>query len=273
MPENFAPEWEYYTPDPEVEWLFARTALIRGDFAALDLDRGGYGTAARNHGLIFGCGNPNHLRTHLAPEKPERAARERPARVCCRPGCGGLVAEAGRAYCSRVCYSLDTAAPRLTCVRAGCGATFRTRQPNRRHCSAACRLTPPRPCAACAVEFRPRRAGRRHCRDCRQGRAGRPVTLVPVACGTCGKTFRPDHAARKFCSVACVPKIATPAPDAERLELFRQGWTAGEPVAALAARLGVHRATLGLWRRRLNLPRRPKGGAGPAAVRWARLES
>ena len=163
------------------------------------------------------------------------------------------------------------------------------------------RLAPPKPerarpeptreiCRRCGWVFlcrpdRPRRYCARFCYDEAKAAAKllRPVSPPPpkpesvkLACPTCAQSFRPRDKGQRFCSRSCFqatrkkpPKTRRePGPSAATLEAFAVSWTAGESVAALAARFRVNRATLTNWRRRLGLPARPRGGAHAAAGRW-----
>lgn len=242
MPEEFAPEWEYYTPDPEIEYLIACSALTRGDFAALDWSRtDAPGQNARNHGFSFGCGNPNHYRSYLGPEKPIREAVHFPPRKCCRPECTIVFRpeRAGHRHCSHVC-GRRTVAELLT--------------------------LPPRTCSKCLQAFRPRRRRQAVCsRKC----SGRPVTVQPVACERCDRMFKPLRPSNRYCSVACIPRGQN-GPTGATLARFRGGWLAGVPVADLCREFGVDRTTLAAWRRRLGLASRPRGGALAAGARYGR---
>lgn len=229
MPELFAPEWEYYAPNPEIQYLFDLSAARVGRAHALEFDHDA-AQDGRSTGLQFST-RPN-ARTYWAadvriPDRPERP------RVTCEtcgfpfvPHSGG----AGR-FCSRDCAGVGARVllPRA-CARPECGRLFRPCVGRRRYCSRKCaaaviglslRRRVVRPCAFCGVDVehpasRPRRFCGVRCwrADLERVRLAKPAPpprpvrgAVLAACGTCGAQFERLWRTHRYCSNACAPRV------------------------------------------------------------------
>ena len=103
MPESFDPAWEYFVPDPEIAWIFARS----GAYERFE----GIGD---HIGLRFGKGNPDKFWGKLAPEKPikKRWVKEKTPqkkrvfltkRNCVRCGVEYKPDHSCQKYCSYAC--------------------------------------------------------------------------------------------------------------------------------------------------------------------------
>ncbi len=139
MPLQIDPEWEYWTPDPEIEELFQDSGRLGTRvFGMMDFPRKKDFVA----GIRFGKGNPDGFWGHLAlPKWTSRDFREEiPERKC--KGCQKWFTpnRSSRVYCSLKCTHRFRGRPReLEDVECGhCNRVFRPRDSTQKFCSVRC---------------------------------------------------------------------------------------------------------------------------------------
>lgn len=174
MPEQFAPEWEYWTPSDEMlELLDDREDRI--DFSCV-FDERLYKND--NSGLRYGNGNPDKCKTTQAQLKPwdfTDCLRDKRCKQC---DTYFTPSESRRVYCSCACAGKagsklrEVSQIQYRCI--GCDKDFVSKTKNRVYCSPKC-----------------------------YNRKGAIPTLQLIKCAYCSNKFKPRKASRKCCSRVC----------------------------------------------------------------------
>lgn len=141
MPE-LDPDWEYWTPDPEIAELMGESTTSDG-FEGLGIEYFRNERLGGNVGFRFGTGNPNNARFRLAPERYREVRESRCRDIKCSV-CGITFKQyrPDREFCSRVCANAVTAEERrerpqeLACVR--CGKLFDPARTDQVYCGRVC---------------------------------------------------------------------------------------------------------------------------------------
>lgn len=222
MPEQFDPDWEYWTPDPEIADVLndeiarkSRRVKIKVDCHE-DQSTGRYGITGFQYGS-----HPDNPNTRLARERIYiRESRE--AIQCAYPPCRRLfyAKSANIRHCSKSCGKKNRARTEPRQMMCPCGNTWQTRNPYRLYCDTVCavRYSPKMKqcrrvlpdsvkCQRCGNGFYPKASRTRFCSvKCGTAGNGRPRELCDRNCSHCGRLFRPIRNSVRYCGQQCAWK-------------------------------------------------------------------
>lgn len=226
--------WEYWVPNPEIQWLFDCSAASATKFDRIADTYADEGPRSEVLGVRFGRGNPNQFTFRFAPAKKssrrEQIRYERHCKTCqslffsdapktrycsteCKPKriakgcrqCGSpfTTLRKGKAYCSLECFNaIKHRKERVTIQCHRCNKPFACRDAARKYCSIQCSSPTLRKiaCIGCGSVFKPVRSGQKSCSiHCRPA----VKRLAKRACKHCTMMFYPDRKRNVFCSRAC----------------------------------------------------------------------